>query len=164
MGLLLHIFMFYNVFYLLHYFTCFRYNIKKPDKEKIFIITLEVAVCFEHDGPCLFTKKVFDNTEVPQIGCDWTIDFSGNTSFIVNHLYMCDLYWTKKTTMTYFWWLKTVFSYMSFCYWSKLFCEFINSWCNWIEKKNTDNKNSTINTEFTAFASVSKGSKESLFK
>ncbi|XP_060567959.1 uncharacterized protein LOC132726631 [Ruditapes philippinarum] len=57
-------------------FLRLTYSIKKPDNEKIFIITLEVAICFEHDGPCLFTKKVLDNTEVPQIGCDMTIDFS----------------------------------------------------------------------------------------
>ncbi|XP_053392737.1 uncharacterized protein LOC128555173 [Mercenaria mercenaria] len=57
-------------------FLRLTYSIKKPANEKVFIVTLEVAVCFESDGPCLFTKKVFDGTEIPQIGCDMTIDFS----------------------------------------------------------------------------------------
>ncbi|XP_053398133.1 uncharacterized protein LOC128556594 [Mercenaria mercenaria] len=53
-----------------------RYSIKKPIDEKVFIITLQVGVCLEKDGSCMFDEKLFDGTRVPQLGCDTSFNFS----------------------------------------------------------------------------------------
>lgn len=54
------------------------YSIKKPNNEKVFIITLQLAVCLEKDGSCMFEKKLLDGTKVPQVGCDMSFNFSSN--------------------------------------------------------------------------------------
>ncbi|XP_053390116.1 uncharacterized protein LOC128553035, partial [Mercenaria mercenaria] len=64
-----------------------RYTIRKPKNEKVFIITLELAVCLEKDGSCMFETKLLDGTKVPQLGCDMSFDFSNFsvTSWLENN-------------------------------------------------------------------------------
>ncbi|XP_053398719.1 uncharacterized protein LOC128556879 [Mercenaria mercenaria] len=63
------------------------YSIKKPNNEKVFIITLQLAVCLEKDGSCMFDKKLLDGTKVPQVGCDMSFDFANFsvTSWLENN-------------------------------------------------------------------------------
>ncbi|WAR05120.1 hypothetical protein MAR_020489 [Mya arenaria] len=51
------------------------YSIKKIDNEKKFIIDLNVAVCLDSSGSCLFESNVLEGSEVPQLGCDFEFDF-----------------------------------------------------------------------------------------
>lgn len=62
-------------------FLLHRYSIKKPSNEKVFIATVKASVCMERDGSCMFEQYLMDNTEIPQIGCDWNVNFTGKTSF-----------------------------------------------------------------------------------
>ena len=54
-----------------------RYSVRKPPGKKIFVIDLSLAACFEKNGDCLAEVDVLKGTEVPQPGCNMTIDYSG---------------------------------------------------------------------------------------
>jgi hypothetical protein len=37
------------------------------------MLNMEMKVCVQKGGgSCLFTKKLFHNTKIPKLGCDWS--------------------------------------------------------------------------------------------
>ncbi|KAK3589057.1 hypothetical protein CHS0354_008707 [Potamilus streckersoni] len=55
-----------------------RYTIKKPPKEKIFVIDLGIHACFEKDGSCIIDILVMKETEVPQPLCDMSAELGSD--------------------------------------------------------------------------------------
>ncbi|XP_063420822.1 uncharacterized protein LOC134706043 [Mytilus trossulus] len=48
----------------------FEFSVKKPPNFKKFILDLSIKVCLGDDSNCVPNKKIFDNTEIPQLICD----------------------------------------------------------------------------------------------
>jgi hypothetical protein len=53
-----------------------RYNILDLQKERKFIVNLDLSVCVETDGGCLHDIVLFKDTAVPKILCNWDTEFS----------------------------------------------------------------------------------------
>jgi hypothetical protein len=51
----------------------FRYSIHDLKGEKKYMLNMEMKVCVQKgSGSCLFTTKLFHNTKIPKLGCDWS--------------------------------------------------------------------------------------------
>ena len=51
----------------------FRYSIHDLKGEKKYMLNMEMKLCVQKGGgSCLFTTKLFHNTKIPKLGCDWS--------------------------------------------------------------------------------------------
>ncbi|KAL3873935.1 hypothetical protein ACJMK2_037012, partial [Sinanodonta woodiana] len=61
-----------------------RFSILDLKTNKQLVLNLDMSICFESHGPCVFTQTIFRDTKIPKPGCDW----SGKNEII-------DLTWSK---------------------------------------------------------------------
>ena len=71
-------------------YTClpfFSYTIKDLSMKKEFVVDLDISVCFEANGPCVFNSNILKSARLPKPLCN----LNSNMSF--GGLYTLILYW-----------------------------------------------------------------------
>ena len=71
-------------------FTClpfFSYTIQDLSMEKEFVVDLDISICFEANGPCVFNSNILKSARLPKPLCN----LNSNMSF--GGLYTLILYW-----------------------------------------------------------------------
>jgi hypothetical protein len=56
-----------------NYFTClpfFSYTIQDLSMEKEFVVDLDISVCFEANGPCVFNSNLLKSARLPKPLCN----------------------------------------------------------------------------------------------
>ncbi|XP_063447091.1 uncharacterized protein LOC134726610 [Mytilus trossulus] len=53
-----------------------RYSVSDLEEKKKYIVNMEITVCLEPSGACIFTWNILKDVYLPKLGCDWNEDFS----------------------------------------------------------------------------------------
>lgn len=64
------------LFHLIH-MNDSRYSVSDLEEKKKYIVNMEITVCLELSGACIFTWNILKNVYLHKLGCDWNEDFSG---------------------------------------------------------------------------------------
>lgn len=50
----------------------FSFSVHNLESEDSYLVNLDLHVCFETTGPCVFSTSVLSNVKLPQTKCDWS--------------------------------------------------------------------------------------------
>ena len=59
-----------------YHMDIYRYKIDDLHVERKYRFDMNLSICLESTGPCLYDMVLFKDTLVPKILCDWESDFS----------------------------------------------------------------------------------------
>lgn len=45
--------------------------------KKKYIVNMNITVCLEPSGSCIFTWDILKNVYLPKLGCDWNMNMTG---------------------------------------------------------------------------------------
>ncbi|XP_052071171.1 uncharacterized protein LOC127709609 [Mytilus californianus] len=68
-----------------------QYSVSDLDGKKKYIVNMNITVCLEPLGSCIFTWDILKDVYLPKLGCDWNTSMSGsdwNISMAGKYLYM----------------------------------------------------------------------------
>jgi hypothetical protein len=52
------------------------FNVHDFASEKVYLLNLNISVCFEAFGECASEVQVFKDTKVPKMACDWSTGYA----------------------------------------------------------------------------------------
>ena len=55
---------------------CLRYKIKELENEGVYLVSTNVSICLESNGPCELDLKILENVKLPKSLCDFSQGFA----------------------------------------------------------------------------------------
>jgi hypothetical protein len=55
---------------------CLRYKIEELENEGVYLVSTNVSICLESNGPCELDLKILENVKLPKSLCDFSQGFA----------------------------------------------------------------------------------------
>lgn len=61
----------------------YSYSLLDLESENVFVVNMNLSVCYESAGPCEISIPVFDQHKLNKPACNWTRGFAVNGRFLL---------------------------------------------------------------------------------
>ena len=57
-------------------YYCLRYKIEELENEGVYLVSTNVSICLDSNGPCELDLKILENAKLPKSVCDFSQGFA----------------------------------------------------------------------------------------